>query len=168
MVPAEDGDKHHDWYSGELPTCVFWTNSPSLLVNRYTLKSTSTSKSLIWSRRYYVHHIFLMWPHRELGYSHSWSPLSWYQWLLDSLQTLGGCLKDFSHIAIDVRSLFPRQASQSRQRAGGEQKTVWKRERLAPLSQNQNFFLLKLSPRYFDGRVVDCSQMGQRGGNWHH
>ena len=45
MVPAEDGDKHHDWYSGELPTCVFWTNSPSLLVNRYTLKSTSTSKS---------------------------------------------------------------------------------------------------------------------------
>ena len=121
MVPAEDGDKHHDWYSGELPTCVFWTNSPSLLVNRYTLKSTSTSKSLIWSRRYYVHHIFLMWPHRELGYSNSWSPLSWYQWLLDSLQTLGGCLKDFSHIAIDVRSLFPRQASQSRQRAGGDQ-----------------------------------------------
>lgn len=58
MVPAEDGDKHHDWYSGELPTCVFWTNSPSLLVNRYTLKSTSTSKSTIWSRRYYVHHIF--------------------------------------------------------------------------------------------------------------
>ena len=106
---------------------------------------------------------FLMWPHRELGYSHSWSPLSWYQWLLDSLQMLGGCLKDFSHIAIDVRSLFPRQASQSRQRAGGEQKTVWKRERLAPLSQNQNFFLLKLSPRYFDGRVVDCSQMGHWG-----
>ena len=109
-------------------------------------------------------------PHRELWYSHSCSPLSWYQWLLDSLQTLGGCLKNSSHIAIDVRSLFPRQASQSRQRAGGgggggggEQKTVWKRERLAPLSQNQSFFLLKLSPRYFDGRVVDCSQMGHWG-----
>ena len=111
MVPAEGGDKHHDWYSGELPSCVFWTNSPSLLVNRYALKSTSTSKFTIWSRRYYVHiSYFLFWPHSKLGCSNSWSPLSWYQWLLDSLQTLGGCLKDFSHIAIDVRSLFPSQA----------------------------------------------------------